>query len=165
MARYSMLADHLRQSLLKIEPSRSGFFDYYPCGIRLRDGRASEYVYVCAESKYEKLWLPWPEVGRGKRSIKVEDVVEIWESRTRLPARFANELNRSGETGMGIMTFEVEFADGYKLGFGGGEAVDFINYPIGYGPEDVVSVHTVSRGRPDLIPMPNYSWCLYSENE
>ena len=160
-----MLADHLRQSLSKIEPSRSGFFDYCPCGIRLRDGRASEYVYVCSESKYEKLWLPWPEIDRGKSAIQLENVVEIWESRTRLPARFANELYRFSETGMGIKTFEVEFADGYKSGFGGGNAVDFINYPIEYGPEDVVSVGLASRRRSDLIPTPNYSWCLYSENE
>ena len=94
----------------------------------------------------------------------MEDVVEVQESPTRLPAKFANEIYRSGESGMGYTTFTVVFADGMRQACATGNAVDFIRYPSGKLPKDVVAVIPHEGRRDDTsVKSPEWYWCLYSE--
>jgi hypothetical protein len=150
--------------LEKIEPSRDGELFYFPCKARLRDGSSVDTVYVAPERTYLKYWGVYPEDDKGKLSVKIDDVVEIESSPTRLPARFANEIYRNGESGMGYVVFTVLFADDEKQACVSGNAVDFIRYPARKGPKDVVGVIPHQGRRDDsLVKGPDWYWCLYSD--
>ena len=134
--------------------------------IPLQEARSTDVItaYIVAEKPYVKYWGVYPENDRGKRWIRMEDIAEITESPTRLPAQFANEIYRNGESGMGYTIFTVVFADGVRQACATGNAVDFIHYPIGKGPKDVVAVIPHEGRRDDsLVKSPHWYWCLYSE--
>ena len=161
---YSPLLPHVREAFKSIEPSRDGELVYYPCRVVLKSGEAFDTVYIVPEKPYVKYWGVYPENDRGKHWIRMEDVVEVQESPTRLPAKFANEIYRSGESGMGYTTFTVVFADGMRQACATGNAVDFIRYPSGNLPKDVVAVISHEGRRDDSsIKSPEWYWCLYSE--
>jgi hypothetical protein len=161
---YSPLLAHVRETLNGIEPSRDGELVYYPCRAVLKSGEACDTVYIVPEQPYIKYWGVYPENDHGKRWIKMEDIAEVKESPIRLPAQFANEIYRNGESGMGYTIFTVVFSDGSRQAYGMGNAVDFIRYPDGKGPKDVVAV-IPHEGRNDAtrVDGSEYYWCLYSE--
>jgi hypothetical protein len=97
---------------------------------------------------------------RGKSYISVADVDALAESPRRLPARFANKLYRSGESGMGRTIFTVVFADGSRQAYGAGNAVDFIRYPEGKTSSDVVDVLPHEGRTAEPVSSPEYYWCL-----
>ena len=137
---------------------------YHPCRAVLTSGEGFDTVYIVSEKPYLKNWGIYPEDDRAKRWIRIEDVAEVQDSPTRLPARFANEIYRNGESGMGYTIFTVVFADGLRQACVTGNAVDFIRYPLDRGPDDVVAV-IPHEGRTDdsLVQAPEWYWCLYSE--
>jgi hypothetical protein len=61
---------------------------------------------------------------------------------------------------MGGHEFMVKFMDGTTEFYTGGNAVDFIDYPPGKSPQDVVAVHN-TRQR-SALRRPQYFWCLHS---
>jgi hypothetical protein len=161
---YSPLLAHVRETLKCIEPSRSGGLVYFPCCAVLKSGETCDTVYIVPEGPYIRQWGVYPENDSGKRWIRMEDIAEVKESPIRLPAKFANEIYKMGESGMGYTIFAVVFADGVRQACASGNAVDFIRYPIGKGPKDVVAV-IPHEGRRDasLVKSPQWYWCLYSE--
>lgn len=163
---YSPLLPHVGEALKTIEPSRDGEIVYYPCRAVLKSGQVFDAVYIVAEKLYVKYGRLYPENVPGKRWIRMEDIAEVQESPTRLPAMFANEIYKNGESRMGYTNFTVVFADGARHAWdsANGNAVDFIRYPIGKGPKDVVAVipHEFRIGDP-LMRSPEWYWCLYSE--
>jgi len=161
---YSTLLPHVREALKNIEPSRDGELVYHPCRTVLKSGEACDTVYIVPEKPYLKHWGVYPENDPGKRWIRIEDIAEVKESPIRLPAQFAKEIYRNGESGMGYTIFTVVFADGVRQACVTGGAVDFIRYPVGKGPRDVVKV-IPHKGRRDdsLVKSPQWYWCLYSE--
>jgi hypothetical protein len=161
---YSPLPVHVREALKGIEPSQDGELVYYPCRAVLKSGEACDTVYIVPEEPYIKYWGVYPENDRRKRWIRMEDIAEVEESPIRLPAQFANEIYRKGESGMGYTIFTLVFADGSRQAYGTGNAVDFIRYPNGKGPKDVIAV-IPHEGRRDasLVKSPEWYWCLYSE--
>jgi hypothetical protein len=164
MVAYSPLLPHVREALKSIEPSRDGELVHYPCRVVLKSGEAFDTVYIVPEKPHVKHWGVYPENDRGKRWIRMEDVVEVQESPTRLPAKFANEIYRSGESGMGYTIFTVVFVDGVRQAYATGNAVDFIRYPSSKLPKDVVAVIPHEGRRDDsLVKSPEWYWCLYSE--
>jgi hypothetical protein len=163
MARYSILPDHVREALTRIEPSRDGDLSYFPCRAVLGDGEVLDTVYIVPEQQYLEHWKVYPEDDSAKRWIRVEHINRIEDSPCRLPAQFANELYRSGESGMGYTIFAVVFADGGKQVCVTGNAVDFICYPAGKTPTDVVAVIPHEGRRSSLVKAPQWYWCLYSE--
>jgi hypothetical protein len=161
---YSPLLPQVREALKSIEPSRDGELVYYPCRTVLTSGEAFDTVYIVPEKPYVKQWGVYPENDSGKRWIRMEDLAQVQESPTRLPAQFANELYRNGESGMGYTIFTVVFADGLRQAYVTGNAVDFILYPTGKGPKDVLAVLPHEGRRDDsLVKSPEWYWCLYSE--
>lgn len=160
---YTSLPPHVQEALKDIEPSQDGELVYYPCRTVLKSGEACDSVYIVPENPYLKYWGVYPENDRGKRWIKMEDIAEVAESPVRLPAQFANEIYRNGESGMGYTIFSVVFSDGSRQAYGMGNAVDFIRYPNGKGPKDVVAV-IPHEGRNDAtrVDGSEYYWCLYS---
>lgn len=165
--RFPKLPLALRDQLSSIVPSRDGDIEYYPCDVRLHDGRMVERVYVVSEIPYINHWGVYPENDPAKRSISITDVAFLVESPSRLPPQFANELYRAGESGMGYSVFTVVFSQRFGIGrkrqsYVTGNAVDFIEYPSGMGPDNVKAV-LPHAGR-DASPRNGlkYSWCLYS---
>jgi hypothetical protein len=167
--RYPRLSSHLKAQLEAITPSIDGELEYYPCLVRLNDGTEMDRVYVVSEEQYVRQWILYPDQDSGKVEVRIGDVVSIIESPSRLPARFANELYRAGESGMGYTVFTVVFSKRFGLfpsrrDFVSGNAIDFIEYPPGRGPDDVTAVLPhVGRRDAGFRPGPKYSWCIFSE--
>ena len=165
MTRYAQLPDHIRDALQRIPSTDGGYIVYYPCRVTLRSGPVLDTVYIEPEKPYLRAWGVYPEDDKAKRWVRIEDILTVEDSPTRLPARFANEIYRAGESGMGYTIFTVVFADGERQAYSTGNAVDFIRYPEGKGFGDVVAVepHEGRENRP--VPNPQWYWCLYSESE
>lgn len=163
LSRYPRASEEILTELEAVPISVDQWMPYRPCDVVLKNGRRVDRVYVVPEEPYILRWGLWPEHGRGKEPIQIDDLAEVHESRHRLPARFAEKLYAAGESGMGYTIFAVHFADGSRIAFQTGNAIDFITYLAGKGPKDVVDV-VPHAGRDDssLRIAPAYSWCLYS---
>ncbi len=105
MGRYAQLPGHVSESMSRIEPNKDGELAYFPCRVKLKSGLALDTVYIESEQPYLKAWGRYPEDFNGKHWIRIEDVAEVEESPTRLPARFATRLYREVESGMGYTIF------------------------------------------------------------
>jgi hypothetical protein len=160
---FPKLPDKLREDLRAISPSRDGDLFYLPCAARMKDGTVLACVYVVPERRYIKHWGVYPQQDRGKSYISLSDVDAFTESPKRLPAQFANKIYDSGESGMGYTIFTVVFSDGSRQACGTGNAVDFIRYPEGKGPKDVIDVLPHEGRGADLVSGPEYYWCLFSD--
>jgi hypothetical protein len=132
--------DKLREDINAITPSVDGDLTYWPCAARLKDGTVLVCVYVVPEVPYIRHWGVYPHQDRGKSYISLADVDALAESPRRLPARFANKLDKSGESGMGYTIFTVVLADGSRQAYRTGNAVDFGRYPEGKTLNDVIDV-------------------------
>lgn len=157
------LPDKLREDLNGITPSRDGDLTYWPCAARMKDGTVLVCVYVVSEEPYIRHWGIYPQQDRGKSHISVADVDALAESPRRLPARFADKLYKSGESGMGYTIFTVVFADGSRQAYGCGNAIDFIRYPEGQDGSDVVDILPHEGRNAEPVRCPEYYWCLFSE--
>jgi hypothetical protein len=163
MGRYSPLSHDLSNLLHLVEPSRAGQMLYFPCEVRLKDGRLLDTVYVEPDDMYIEYWGIYPEDDKHKQSILIDDVIDIRESPMRLPVPFANAIYESGESGMGVHVFTVLFADGSKQAYRSGSAIDFVTYPNGKTAKDIVGVMPhEGRGDTSARDCLNWYWCLYS---
>jgi hypothetical protein len=129
--------------------------------VTLRDGTIREPVCVVDAQSYIAVWGMWPDRDSGKRSIDMLEIVRIDDSPHRLPARFADELSRFGESGMGYCVFTVTFRFGRRRTYISGNLVDFINYPLGTSPKTVTAVEPHDRQVVGATPTPDYYWGLY----
>jgi hypothetical protein len=162
MSTYGKLPGALDDQLRRIPPSRDGELQYYPCQVILRDGRSSDRVYVVEYGPYIRKWGVTPGQDPGKAEVRVEELTGITESPSRLPASMANRLYQAGESGMGYCVFTVVFRDGSRRVFVSGNAVDFIEYPEGFTPQDVLDVIPhAGRQDPTQFDAPGNAWCLY----
>ena len=138
---------------------------YYPCKVVLKSGSYLDYVYLTEASKWYESWGVWPKEDKGKFSIRLEDIRSVESSPSRLPATFANKLYSAGESGMGYSIYTVVFSDGTQQAYGGGNAVDFIDFPQGQSVDTVADVLPhVGRDDPLIRIRPNYHWCLYRKS-
>ncbi len=137
---------------------------YRPCRVTLDDGSVQDRVYVVEASPYKRSWGVWPEDDSAKRSVPVERVEAIESSPTRLPAHLATKMYEAGESGMGYCVFRLVLTDGTTLDCLTGNAVDFIAWPPGVSPGDVVDLlpHAGdARSNPECVRGTEYAWCLY----
>ena len=77
--------------------------------------------------------------------------------------RSANKPYESGESGMGDTIFTVVFAMGPAKPYATGDAADFVRYPEGKGPSDVVEVLPHVGRNAEPVSCPEYYWCLFSD--
>ena len=117
----------------------------YPCEVVTDEGEMHSRVYLVEATAYIREWGVWPWADPGKRWMPAERIRAVRSSPARLPARFANTLLAAGESGMGYHAFAVDLRDGRRLYFISGNAVDFLCWPEGLGPDDVVAVHPGQR--------------------
>src|SRR6266542_3300388 len=140
LTRISVIRPELLSQLMNVEPSIDGDLEYRPCLVHLHDGRALDRVYVVQAEPYIRLWGIWPEFDRGKRSLSIDEVVQINESPSRLPARLATKMYEAGESGMGYCRFILILRDGRRLPYVTGDAVDFVDLPPGVTPDHVLDL-------------------------
>jgi hypothetical protein len=159
---YPLLSPDLKAALALIVPIDGGGVVYWPCAALGRDEEWREAVYFAEATAWFRFWGVWPNADSGKQEIAAGDVVDVRESRLRLPARFAAELYAAGESGMGYTVFEVGFVDGSRAAQVTGNAVDFVTYPPGKGPEDVVGVYPHAGRAAAHTAAVNYLWCLFT---
>jgi hypothetical protein len=157
------ISARLYSQLLLVEPSRNWGIEYRPCLVNLQDGRKIDCVYVVPEQQYIHHWGVWPEDDPGKQSLRIEDVSEIEESPSRLPAAIANKLYEEGESGMGYCIFTLVFTDGSTQAYITGNAVDFVPLPAGKEARDIKKVipHE-GRNVENQMQVLDYYWCIYS---
>jgi hypothetical protein len=156
------LSPGVRYQLDKIEPSVEMYGTrLYPCSAQLHDGRMLECVYFVDIASFKRFW-GWErpeEVPGGKLSISPDQVASVQESRLRLPARFANQIYRAGESGMGYFNFCLVFSWWYRRDYVVGSFVDFLEYPFWFGPADVRRV-ILYRNKREARRTPETWWCV-----
>jgi len=162
---YQALPANLRAAWSAIAPSIDGKLQYRPCSVTLNDGATIPCVYVMDAQSYIDVWGIWPEDDKGKRYVLIENVASISESPLRMPAKFANELYRAGESGMGYCLFTLLFSDGSRQAYVSGNAVDFVHLPSGKTMADIREA-LPHEGRAETQKQsPKYFWCLFGEGE
>lgn len=162
MMTYSPLPDSIRSALTLIEPTRDGDMTFVPCRATLKDGRVFDTVCIMAEKDYA--WHSVVEENEGNGFLRMEDVAHIEPSPTRLPAQYANQLYREGESGMGYFLFTIVYNDGSREVYVTGGAVDFIPYPDGKSADDIAQVlRSEGRDALSVAHLPKRYWCFYAE--
>jgi hypothetical protein len=151
--------------LASIVPSHDGDLAYCPCRITLRNGAVIDSVYIEPEKPYFRSWGVRPEHDQGKRAVRIEDVVKAEDSPAWLPAEFANEIYRHGESGMGYTIFPVVFSDGTRQACGSGNAVDFVRCPERKGPKDGTQVISHEGRNAHPVSAPDGYWCQSLRSE
>lgn len=158
--RYPPLTDQLRHKLALIKPTQA---IYHPALVTLRSGERRDAVYLCPAMQWFEQWGVWPEEDKGKTLVPLQEVVDLEESPSRLPRKFAEKIYSAGESGMGYHLFQITFRDRSIVPFLTGNAVDFLDLPPGKSPADIVSVAPhAGRDEPAHLGDLDYAWCLFS---
>jgi hypothetical protein len=158
----------LWRRLRRIRPSRDGSLLLRPCRVLLKEGRWVDRVYLVDEAAYLRLWKMPPGEDASRRPLPAEEIVDVAESPTRLPARFADRLYRAGESGAGYTCFTLVLKGGRRLPYMTGHAVDFPQWPDDVTPDLVREVlpHEVPAEFKKRTPLTHeasapHLWCLY----
>ena len=117
-------------------------------------------MYFLEENDFLKLWGKTPETDFEHKHVAVGDISAIEESRFRLPAKFANEVYRAGESGMGWFDFTLVFTRWCWRNYMVGSFIDFLEYPLWFGPKDVRAVVLYRRKLKDRGALDTY-WCVF----
>lgn len=159
---YPKISPSIREQLQRIEPSHDDYgLVYYACSAQTKAGERYDCVYFSEGAAWHRIWgFNKPT---GSWALDIADVDKVEVSPNSLPAHFATQLFKAGESGMGYTLFTVDFADGTDAAFGTGNAVSFVNYPLGKSAADVVAVQPhAGRDRRDSRRCPDYRWCLFN---
>ncbi len=160
---YPPLSKELKEKLLSIEPSKGHGLLYYPCEVMLKDSMKYENVLFTDSHSFGKVWKIWPSINVEGKEINVSDIVDLKESKSRLPAVFAHKLYQAGETRMGFIDFTVEFKDGTNQAYCSPGIIDFINYPSGKSNNDIMRVLPHKGIRKNQMDEPEFFWCLFKK--
>ncbi len=166
MAHTKKISENLYIQLSRVEPSHDWAIEYRPCLVTLKDGRKLDCVYVVPEEPYINLWGVFPEDDSGKNSVEIENVSEITDSPSKLPAKIANKIYEAGESGMGYCVFTLVFTDCSTQAYVTGNAVDFVPLPSDKFAGDILDVipHEGRRAKSQWHGL-EYYWCIYSSVE
>jgi hypothetical protein len=159
--RISPIRPQLYAKLQAIRPSRDGDMAYFPCQVRLTDGRVLERVYVQPLEPYRTHWGVLPADDPDKHHVPIEDIADLEESPLRLPPQFADELYRAGESGMGYTIFQLDFRNGASIPVVTGNAVDFVPLPPGTTVADIVRVRPHEGRNDGPCSGPTYYWSIF----
>jgi hypothetical protein len=158
------LSSDVQWQLNKIEPSVTTYgVLLYPCSVQLQDRVVRECVYFVDLSGFKRLWgSERPEEVPGLWAISPSQVASIRESSCRLAAKFANEIYKAGESGMGYFDFCLVFSWWCRRDYCVGSFVDFLEYPRWLSPSDVKRV-MLYRNKRRLRTTPRTWWCVLSK--
>jgi hypothetical protein len=152
----------LLRQLETIEPSDfEPGTQLYPCSARMKDGTVEERAYFVAAETAVRLFGP-AGIDAVSRSLRlpIDRVVSVAESPARLPAKFANQIYRAGETHYGCYLFTLVFSRWRRSRYMVGGFVDFLFYPSGRGPSDIQKA-VLGNGARRATAVPKFKWCVY----
>ena len=132
---FPLITKPLAAELKAIEPSIHKQAKLYPCLATLTDGRQLDGVYMIDATTFLKLDDP-----NSRTVLPLSRVAHIEESPTRLPAKLANKIYRSGESAMGYYLFTLVFEDGSHLPCRTSDSVDFVDLPRSFAGRKIVNV-------------------------
>ena len=161
---YPLLNKQLDTAWRTIAPSHCDIVEYRPCFVRLKNGTTLDCVYVLPAQSYIDSWGCWPEDDPGKQHVSVADVIELGESRYRLPPEIATKIYGAGESGMGYAVFTLVFDDATEQAYVTGNAVDFVTLPRDKTGTNIIEVIPHKRST-TLIEGLDYHWCLFGAGE
>lgn len=132
-----VLSQKLAAQLFKISPSCRYDKNWFPCSVKLNNGDIIERVYLVDAAGYRE--IGW--IDDEKDFYPMEEVVEINESRYRLPYWIWKILEDAGETAMGYLAFTLEFSDGSSSIYASeGYFLDFFEMPEGKTEADILQI-------------------------
>lgn len=135
--------------LMRIPPSKHRDAEFRPAQLRLRDATVVRCAYVMTADTFR---AHFGTNADGPDFIAIDEVEAIKECPHRLPAEFATRIHNEGETGMGYCLFTVKYSDGTKTVFNtSSTGLDFVDYPPGKSPADVVDVIPHSGSIADIF--------------
>lgn len=138
---YPELSDHLREQLARVPSVYAPDWrrEFRPCSAHLKDGSVIERLYPvqAIELRYVQ---EWPTKENDPSLVLANEIENLEDSPYRTPPSFANILYQSGESGMGWTVFTVVFKSGFRQVYVTGQQYDFLEYPKGLGPGDIVDV-------------------------
>ena len=132
---YPVITKLLATELKSITPSVKKQVKLYPCLATLTDGRQLDGVYMIAAGDFLKIEDP-----ESRTVLPLGRVAHIEESPTRLPAKLADKIYRSGESAMGYYLFTLVFDNGEHLPCRTGDSVDFVDLPRSFADKKIVNV-------------------------
>ncbi|MFZ1990502.1 MAG: hypothetical protein WAW96_12110 [Alphaproteobacteria bacterium] len=132
---YPVITKLLAEELKAIAPSIKKQAKLYPCLATLTDGRQLDGVYMISAADLLRI-----DDIESKTILPLGRVAHIEESPTRLPAKLANKIYRSGESAMGYYLFTLVFNDGAQLPCRTGDSVDFVDLPHSFADRKIVNV-------------------------
>jgi len=158
-----VVGTHLRKQLETIEPSLAGSCEYRPCRVLLASREWRDCVYLVEAISYIENQGLWPWELPGWEYLPLDDVLQIENSPTRLPAVIATKIARAGETRMGYHVFTLLTADGLRIPRISGNP-DWVELPNGVRPQDIIDV-IPHEGRSKVLDSHShgkaFAWCLY----
>lgn len=162
------LPDWLSRKLLEIPHSKTPheFLPYLPAEVLLDDNTSIDRVIFYGYNALHR------EFGNQRQEplIALERVRDVKPSRSQLAPRFVQMVVPHSEV-WGIYCFTLIMDDSKEVYYETGEPVDFLSFPPGYGPTNVVGVRT---GRVEFVTFSQarsiwhgseFSWCLYTESK
>lgn len=162
------LSRPLWRRLKRVRPSCDSFLDLRPCRVLLKDGRWLDRVYLVEEAPYLRQWKIRPKEDPSCRDLPLDSIVDVDESPTRLPARFATRLYRAGESWQRFTVFTLVLENGRRLPYLMGHSVDFPQWPDDVTPDLVAGVipHEAPTEFRSRTPSPHqaaahHRWCVY----
>jgi hypothetical protein len=160
----SALLENVMQEMQAVQPSElEPGTKLYPCAVRLLDGTTLNRVVLINSATARRLFGPSGLAAVSERlRVPTELVASVAESPERLPARFANEIYREGETHYGIFTFTLVFSRWRRQRYLTGGFIDFPVFPGSYGPMDVKEV-ILRSGADRASPAKEVKWCVYGD--
>lgn len=133
--KFPLITRALAAELKVIEPSVAKNTKLYPCLATLTDGRQIDGVYMVDAGAFLKI-----DDLSDRTVLPLSRVAHIENSPTRLPAKLANQIYRSGEYGMGYYVFTLVFDDGSRLPCRTGDLVDFLDLPDAFAARKIARV-------------------------
>ncbi len=162
------LSRPLWRRLRRVRPSRDGSLDLRPCRVLLKDGRWLDRVFLVEEAPYLRQWKIHPKEDPSRRDLPLDSIVDVDESPTRLPARFATRLYRAGESWQRFTVFTLVLENARQLPYLMGHSVDFPQWPDDVTPDLVEGVipHEAPAEFRSRTPSPHqaaaaHRWCVY----
>lgn len=164
---YPELSDPLREQLARVPSAYApdSRREFRPCSAHLKDGSVIPRLYPvqAAELSYVQ---EWPSKETDPSLVLANEIEYLEDSPYRTPSGYARLLYQAGESGMGWTVFTVVFKNGYRQVYVTGQRYDFLEYPKGLGPGDIVDIlpHEGRKHRDepstlhDIHPVP---LCIY----
>lgn len=127
------LPEYLAEKILSIPHTTFpfDFLPYLPASAKLANRSVVDCVFWGSAASKIK-WGTWPD--RTRTTIELDDVVDVVQSVNQFPPQFANRIYPSVKDDA---RFTLVMNDGSRFYYLTEPVIDFIEYPRGYGQNDI----------------------------